>query len=176
MENSRYCQAGKGSLVYVNDTFDIDACMVKVSLSYCKVFKFTVLIDSIVYMWPVLCMLLDGVSGVNLTIFYLIMFLKVKPLLEIENAEVHGKMPIFVMTEMMNKIEDYMWLKKTIITCETVLMVFTVILGVFVSSDLIGQRKDVPITNIVTSIRVCILWFIHIGQFFMKENLSDIVG
>ena len=68
------------NIIYINDTFELSLGCKAYSLSYCKVFKFTTLLDCLVYLWPVVNLLLDGLSSLNLSIFYVAMFFKVHKL------------------------------------------------------------------------------------------------
>ena len=167
--------ANTDKIAYVNDTFELNLGLINGSFSYCKVFKFTTLLDSVMFFWPILNLLIDGISSLNLSIFYLAMFWKVYLLAKVPDSPDHGKTHPAIIVETMNRIEEYLWLKKVLISVDAFLMILATVLNIFITEAARDKHKGLSYSTIAHALRLFVLWTSYIGQNFIKETMEDIL-
>ena len=109
----------------------------------------------------------------NFSVFYIAMFWKVYQLAKVPDSPQTGSVHPVLMTETMNRIEEYHWWKKLLITVDTMLMVLAGSLAIFITEAARNKHGGMMSGTVAHTLRLFVVWAVFICQNFIKETLSD---
>ena len=153
----------------------MDLGFVTLNLNIQSCIKFTIYLDSVLFLWPTIEFALNGFKTFQLSLLYLFMFKMIIPILRMPQIYTEHNFTMNRFMSLANQFEVYCYSKKLSTTIETCLLVLRVFLGMFISKNMQEIRNKTTDENTVAGLKLVILWLLYAIQDMIKQNINDMM-